>query len=127
MWLDGGENHMWIRVVTLGFVIGLSIQTQAFADESAIMARMGASGDRAATARGHYARSHAMLLEALREFDKGKKLASPEVILNSKEWRGTLISRAEELEKLMDPQPRVSKGGARYEGDSRLLKQTDRK
>ena len=118
---------MWNRVITLGLVAGLCIHSQAFSDEPGVMARMGASGDRAATALGHYARSHAMLLEALREFDKGKKLASPDVILNSKEWRGTLISRAEELERLMDPQPRVSKGGARYEGDPRLLKQTDRK
>ena len=80
-----------------------------------------ASGEKLATAIGHYARARSLLIAAVGEFDKGLKLANPDAVLDSKEWRITLVNRAEELEKVIDPQPRVSKGGVKFSADSRLL------
>jgi hypothetical protein len=75
----------------------------------------------AAEAVAHYARSRALLISALHEFDKARKLAKPDELLDSTKWRNTLIDRAEDLERVLDPQPRVTKGGIRFEADSRLL------
>jgi hypothetical protein len=75
----------------------------------------------AAEAVAHYARSRALLVSALHEFDKGRKLAKPDELLDSAKWRNTLIDRAEDLERVLDPQPRVTKGGIKFEADSRLL------
>jgi len=74
-----------------------------------------------AIATGHYARSRSLLLAAIREFDAGYKLANPDLILDSKIFRNTLISRAKELEHVLDPQPRASKTGVRFNPDTRLL------
>ena len=75
----------------------------------------------AAEAVAHYARSRALLISAIHEFDKARKLAKPDELLDSTKWRNTLVDRAEDLERVLDPQPRVTKGGIRFEADSRLL------
>lgn len=80
-----------------------------------------AQGERLAAAVGHYARARSLLLAAIREFDSGKKLATPDVLLDSAEWRSSLIDRATELERVLDPQPRITTGGVRYQPDTRLL------
>lgn len=85
-----------------------------------------AKGERLAAAVGHYARARSLLLAAIREFDSGKKLATPDVLLDSAEWRSSLIDRATELEKVLDPQPRVTSGGVRYQPDTRLLGEAGR-
>jgi hypothetical protein len=74
-----------------------------------------------AAATGHYARARSLLVAALREFDSGLKLAKPDAILNSKEWRADLIARAEDLERILAPQARASRFGVRFEADPRLL------
>lgn len=74
-----------------------------------------------AIATGHYAKSRSLLLAAIRAFDEGYKLANPDLILDSKVFRNTLISRAKELEHVLDPQPRASKTGVRFNPDPRLL------
>jgi hypothetical protein len=85
-----------------------------------------ATGERLATAVGHYARSRSLLIAAINEFDKGYKVANPDAVLDSKEWRATLIDRAEELQKILDPQPRVTRGGVKFDADSRLLNEAGR-
>ena len=80
-----------------------------------------ASGEKLANAVGHYARARSLLIAAVNEFDKGYKIANPDAILDSKAWRGTLIDRAEELQKVLDPQPRVTRGGVKFSADPRLL------
>lgn len=75
---------------------------------------------------GHYARARSLLIAAIREFDDGYKIAKPDAILNSKLWRESVISRAEELEKILAPQPRITKTGVKFRGDNRLL-QTEAK
>lgn len=79
------------------------------------------SRERLSAAVGHYARARSLLIAAIREFDKGYKIARPDALLDSAEWRNTLLDRAEALERVLDPQPRVTRGGVRYEPDRRLL------
>jgi hypothetical protein len=85
-----------------------------------------AKGERLAAAVGHYARARSLILAAIREFDSGKRLATPDVLLDSAEWRSSLIDRATELEKVLDPQPRITNGGVRYQPDTRLLGEANR-
>jgi len=80
-----------------------------------------AQGERLATAVGHYARARSLLNAAIREFDKGYQLANPDALLNSDEWRKDLVDRATELERVLDPQPRITRGGVKYNADNRLL------
>lgn len=74
-----------------------------------------------AAAVGHYARTRSLLIAALNEFDAGMKLANPDSLLDSKRFRSGIIDRAEELERVLDPQPRATKGGVKYNADPRLL------
>lgn len=79
-----------------------------------------------AEAVAHYARSRALLVKAITEFDKARSLAKPDELLDATKWRNTLIDRAEDLEKVLDPQPRVTRGGIYFEADSRLLPEAKR-
>lgn len=81
-----------------------------------------ATGEKLAEAIGHYARSRSLLVQALREFDRARLIAKPDSLIDSDEWRATLLSRAEELEKILSPQPRASKGGVRFDSAQQLLK-----
>jgi hypothetical protein len=80
----------------------------------------------AAEAIAHYARSRALLVAAVNEFDKARKLAKPDELLDASAWRTTLIDRAEDLERVLDPQPRATKGGIKFEADPRLLPEAKR-
>ena len=81
-----------------------------------------ATGSKLSKAMGHYARARSLLIAAIQEFDKGYAIATPDAILDSKSWRGSVIDRTRELERVLDPQPRMSESGSRYDADSRLLK-----
>ncbi|MBX7144672.1 MAG: hypothetical protein K1X79_09500 [Oligoflexia bacterium] len=93
----------------------------ANAEDRPPMALERAEGEDLSVAMGHYARARSLILAALGEFDQGYKLADPKVILDAKHWRNSLIDRAQELERLLDPQPRVSRRGMKYKADTRLL------
>jgi hypothetical protein len=80
-----------------------------------------ASQEQTAEAVGHYARARALIIAAIHEFDRGRRIARPDDLMEPARWRNTLIDRAEDLERILDPQPRVSKGGIQYSPDSRLL------
>lgn len=80
-----------------------------------------ASQEELAEAAGHYARARALLIAAVNEFDRGRKVAKPDDLIEPAKWRSSLLDRAEDLERLLDPQPRVTKGGVRFEADPRLL------
>ena len=69
----------------------------------------------------HYARCRALLIAALNEFDTARKIAKPDDLLDPVKWRNTLIDRAEDLERVLDPQPRATKGGIKFSADPRLL------
>jgi hypothetical protein len=88
---------------------------------------LGTAGPEQATeAVAHYARARSLIIAALHEFDKGRKIASPSELLDPSQWRNTLIDRAEDLDRVLDPQPRATKGGIRFEADPRLLPEADR-
>jgi hypothetical protein len=98
-----------------------SLQGSAPADTEPTIRIERAQGERLAQAIGHYARARSLLIAAIREFDAGAKLASPQSLLDVTTFRHTLLDRAEDLERILDPQPRVNRGGVRFEADSRLL------
>lgn len=75
-------------------------------------------------AQGHYARARSLLIAAINEFDRATSVANPESLLDVSRFRTTLIDRAEELERILDPQPRTSKEGVRFSPDTRLLGET---
>lgn len=83
---------------------------------------LGQSGTEAtAEAVAHYARARALLVSALHEFDQGRKIARPDELLDPTKWRNTLIDRAQDLERILDPQPKATKGGIKFSADPRLL------
>jgi hypothetical protein len=80
-----------------------------------------AEGSRLSAAVGHYSRARQLLLSALKEFDSGVKVASPEVLINIKEWRDSINDRAEDLERVIAPQPRVTKDGITYPSEITIM------
>ena len=119
--------------LALGLCLGITgVTGSARADgpgESAPVVSRGTSLEKAegttlAKATGHFARARSFLIAAIQEFDAGTRIASPDAILNSSEWRKSLINRTEELEHILDPQPRITRGGVRYSADSRLISET---
>ena len=120
-----GVNTMkqLILIPFLTFCLVIVPQTLLAEDASSIEK---AQGEDLSVAMGHYARSRSLLIAALQEFDSGLKLADPKIILDTKQWRNSLIERAEELERVLDPQPRVSGRGAKYNAQKRLLNEAKR-
>ncbi len=80
-----------------------------------------ATEEEAIEATAHYARARNLLITAIHEFDKARKIASPNELMDPVRWRNTLIDRAEDLDRVLDPQPRATKGGIKFEADPRLL------
>lgn len=80
-----------------------------------------AEGEVLQSAVGHFARSRSLLVAAIREFDRGLKLVDPDSIVDVQRFRTTLLDRSEELERLLDPQPRVTRSGIKFSPDVRLL------
>lgn len=101
------------------FLLGAACIPAASAQTSVALER--AEGPVLAQAVGHYARSRSLLLAALREFDKADRLVHPGALLDVREWRSDILSRAEDLERVLDPQPRTTETGVYFQPDSRLL------
>lgn len=85
-----------------------------------------ASGEELASASGHYARARSLLIAAVREFDRATHYARPDLLVDGKEWRNAVLDRAEELEKVLAPQPRLTEGGVQFSPDTRLLSEAYR-
>jgi len=81
-----------------------------------------ASVERHNIAIGHYARARALLVEALAEFEEGRHVAQPDLLLDTERWRSSVISRTEELNRLLDPQPRVTRSGVQFKANSALIR-----
>ena len=110
-----------IKVFSI-LLLFISFLPSAFAEDIASDSTLErATGEQLSRAAGHYARARSLLIAAIREFDKGYQVASPEAILDATTWRKELISRAADLERVLDPQPRASNIGTRFEEDTRLL------
>ena len=81
-----------------------------------------ASKERARAAVGYYARARAMMVEALEEFEQGRKLAKPDLLVDPEEWRLSVITLTEDLNRLIDPQPLVTRDGVVFRGNPRLIR-----
>ncbi len=81
-----------------------------------------ATEQRKNAAMGHYARARTMLVEALAEFEQARKYARPDMLLDPEEWRLSVISRTEELNRVLDPKPRVSRDGVRFQANPILIR-----
>lgn len=81
-----------------------------------------ASEQRKNAALGHYARARTMMVEALAEFEQARKYARPDMMLDPEEWRLSVISRTEELNRLLDPRPRVTLDGVRFQANKLLIR-----
>ena len=110
-----------IRLYIAAVLVAFTMATQDGFAEVQRVAIGQASQEQAAEAVAHYARARALLISALNEFDVARKLARPDELLDPVKWRNTLIDRAEDLDRVLDPQPRATKGGIRFEADPRLL------
>ncbi len=80
-----------------------------------------AAGETLAAATGHYARSRSMVLKALQEFDIALKYVDPAVILNIDAWRSTLLDRVEELDRILDIQPKATREGVSFSSTDRPI------
>lgn len=72
-------------------------------------------------ATAHYARSRSLLLSAIDEFDKGRQLADPSLLLNGDQWRAGLVEKAKQMERVIAPKAREADAGVALPADSRLL------
>ena len=107
-------------VVTLLILAFISIHPNGVNAEQT-MAIERASGERLSGAVAHYGRARMYLLAAIREFDQGMKAANANTLLDTNKFRGTLVNRANELERVLDPQPRASNTGVTFSPDPRLI------
>ena len=105
-------------------LLGLGVST-TYA-EGRTVALGAADQETAVEAVAHYARARALLITALNEFDTARKLARPDELLDPVKWRNTLIDRAEDLERVLDPQPKATRGGIKFSADPRLLPEAKR-
>lgn len=80
-----------------------------------------AGPERTQAAMGHYARARTLLVEAMREFEAGKDIAKPDLILNSETWKAGVSARADELGHVISPEARESTGGTRFKENHSLL------
>ncbi|MFN8391976.1 MAG: hypothetical protein U0136_16925 [Bdellovibrionota bacterium] len=81
-----------------------------------------ASEQRRNAALGHWGRARAMLVEALAEFEQGNKYARPDMLINPEEFRLSIISHTEELNRLLDPKPKVTRDGVQFQASPRLIR-----
>ncbi|HMO02721.1 MAG TPA: hypothetical protein PKD37_07075 [Oligoflexia bacterium] len=80
-----------------------------------------AKGAKLAAAIGYFARTRSLLIAALREFDAGLKIADPSMLLDTERWRASIVERASELERILDPQPIIAEDGVKFKADPRLI------
>lgn len=63
-----------------------------------------------------------MLVEALAEFEQARKIARPDMLIDPEEWRISIVSRTEELNRILDPKPMVTREGVRFHANPLLIR-----
>lgn len=81
-----------------------------------------ASKERSTIAKAHMSRARTLLVEALAEFEEGKKYARPDLLLDSEDWRLRVVSLTEQLNRVIDPKPRITREGAVFRAPPRFVK-----
>ncbi len=112
--MSARKNFLKKVILALGLLLA-TLPLGAKAESYATLQRKDA-------ALGHYARSRAMLVEALAEFEQARKIARPDMLIDPEEWRLSVISRTEELNRILDPKPRVTRGGAFFKANKLLIR-----
>lgn len=80
-----------------------------------------AEGITLSKAVGHWSRARAYMNLAVREFDKGTEIVDPDAIIDAKELRSDLLNKIQILERVIDPQPRATEEGVRYNAAPELI------
>ena len=125
--LRGARLLLAVRTAALAIaVFGITVTVTGSAQAQESIEKPPVSLERArgaqlAAASGHYARSRKYLQMALEEFDRGRRKADPSSLLNVDRFRSNLISSAEALETVLDPQPRASETGVRFEAEGSTM------
>lgn len=81
-----------------------------------------ASEERANAAVTYYSRARTMLVEALAEYEQGRRYAQPNMIHDPEEFRLELISLTEELNRLVDPHVKITRDGVRVKANPRMIR-----
>jgi len=117
------------RVFTNSIIIGAIVTGLTGQGQLAVAQEFNGAATEQETARaiGHYTRARSLLLAALREFDAGTRVAELPTLIDPPGWRATISDRARELERVLDPQPRVTSGGVSFSPDRRLLAEENKK
>lgn len=111
----------WLSGALLsGVALGAPVISDFFTQPA--VAEEYASSERSQAALGHYSRARAMLVEALAEFEEGRRIARPDMVLDAEEWRLSIVSRTEELNRVLDPQPKITKSGVRFKAVGRMIR-----
>jgi hypothetical protein len=97
----------------------LIIPTTGLANSSNRVER--AEGITLSKAVGHWSRARTYLNLAVREFDKGTELVDPDAIIDAKELRSEILNTIQILERVIDPQPRATEEGVRYNAAPELI------
>ncbi|MBP9838306.1 MAG: hypothetical protein KBC84_06290 [Proteobacteria bacterium] len=104
-------------------ILSLSLLTVFLFNVSSSHAQtMYASEQRKQAALGHYARARTLLVEALAEFEEAKKQGRPDMLVDPEEWRLSVISRTEELNRILDPRPKVTRAGVTFRANRLLIR-----
>jgi hypothetical protein len=107
---------------SLSWVFGLCVFASVI-DVAVVNAEGQYAGkERATVAKAHMSRARTLLVEALEEFEEARKYARPDLLLDSEDWRLRVISLTEQLNRVIDPRPRVTREGAVFRVPPRLIK-----
>ena len=98
------------KILTVLALILLTPGSNAWADAYA-------SEEAANRAVGHYARARALLIEALSEFEHAESIAKPDLLIDTESWKLSVVTRTEDLNRVLDPKPKVSRSGARFKAN----------
>ena len=110
------------NILTCALGVFATFSILASVSQSTAEAQRYASKQRSNVAVGHYARARAMMVEALKEFEQGRRLARPDLLVDSEDFRLRLVSLTEELNRLVDPKPRVTRQGAVFRANPRMVR-----
>ncbi len=99
-----------------------SISSITVKAEESMAGQQYASKQRATVAKAHMSRARALLVEALEEFEESKKYARPDLLIDSEDWRLRVVSLTEQLNRVIDPKPRVTREGAVFRVPPRFMR-----
>lgn len=81
-----------------------------------------ASEQRSNAAITYYSRARTMMVEALAEYEQGRRYAQPNMLHDPEEFRLAVISLTEELNRLVDPHVKITRDGVRVKANPRLIR-----